>query len=128
MLGLAAIGLSGCAGDPAVRPTEATAPLPDQPSRIYTMSVGDFAEVVPWAFNDAHWAIITRTDELTAYSITGLTPEDRPVVIRVRQVDDTQLSVWIKVGQFGDEQAEQHFLQLLQQRTEWWRQRMRRNG
>jgi len=114
--------LAGCTlstGDARLSP--AVAPLPDAPGRVYHADTPTMKRMIARAVNELHWAVASLDDELTAAGFVAWTPADQRVVIRSRQLDADRSTVQVRVGRFGDADAEARFHAELARQIELWR-------
>lgn len=116
---LAACSLPGCGGDDAIRPSPETQP---QPGRVDSGFITDLKIVelaLPEAISRMHWGALHVTNEITALHAAAVTDNDRPIDIRARKEKGGRVVVQVKVGFYGDADAELEFLKHLNEQLDF---------
>lgn len=119
--------LGGCSGTPSVYPSEASHPAKAMtPGRIVA-DIDSLATVLPLTFDALHWGTVRVVNEVTALHAAALTEDDRPVEVRAQYTPEG-LDVQVKVGYFGDKQAEQRLLEEVAVQLDRFRDRQQRKA
>lgn len=118
----AALVLAGCAmSNDTAQLSPAVAPLPEAPGHVYAATTPTLKRMIARAVTELHWAVASVSDEVTALAVEVWTPADQQVLIRTRQLDVDRSRVQVRVGRFGNPDAEQAFHDALARELERWR-------
>ncbi len=127
---LCAIVFVGCAPRPSIAPVNqlelpgATTPeaFPAASAAEWSADPARLADDIERAIKDMHWGKLSlraepeQPKERPIIRAAALLPEDRSAHIAAWGIDDKHVRVTVRVGHFGDTQAEQQFINALAER------------
>lgn len=114
--------LAGCAMPTAsAHLSPAVASLPETPGHVYRADTPTMKRMIARTVNEMHWAVASLTDEVTAAAFEVWTPADQQVLIRSRQLDVNRSAVQVRVGRFGNPDAQARFHDELARQLELYR-------
>ena len=115
--------MTGC-GDDSIRPSAETQPLPGRVNSEFTTDLTIVERSLPEAISRMHWGAVHITNEITAIHAAAVTDNDRAIDIRARKEKGGRVVVQVKVGFYGDPDAEQQFLKHLSEQIDFQSKRL----